>query len=233
MKLERIIWHWSAGAPNPTDLDKQHYHFMIDQQGVITLGRFAPESNIRTVAGAYAAHTLHCNTGSIGIALCGMAGAVESPFNPGPYPINEIQIETLVKYSASLCQMYNIPVTRKTVLSHAEVQPTLGIKQRGKWDISWIPGLDKPEDPTLVGDMLRARVLAALPISVQVAIGASGPVVTEIQKALNKHGAKLVEDGSFGPKTEAAVIEFQRNAHTLGVNGIVDAETWAELMKDK
>ena len=40
---------------------------------------------------------------------------------------------------ANLALHYKIPVTPQTILTHAEVQPTLGIKQRGKWDVTRIP----------------------------------------------------------------------------------------------
>jgi hypothetical protein len=40
---------------------------------------------------------------------------------------------------AQLCKRYGIKVDRKTVLSHAEVQPTLKITQKGKWDIARLP----------------------------------------------------------------------------------------------
>jgi hypothetical protein len=115
------------------------------------------------VKGQYAAHTLNCNTGSIGVAVAAMAGAVERPFNPGKAPITPAQVEGLVKLVRDLCRGYGIPVTRETVLSHAEVQPTLGIKQRGKWDIAWLPGMDAPGDPVKVGDHLRGLIAAAAP----------------------------------------------------------------------
>ena len=53
-------------------------------------------------------------------------------------------------------------MTRQTILSHAEVQPTLGVKQRGKWDIAWIPGMAGPDDPVKVGDRLRALISGAV-----------------------------------------------------------------------
>ena len=54
--------------------------------------------------------------------------------------------------------MYGVKVTPETVLTHAEVQPTLGITQRAKWDITWLPGMEKPQDPREVGDILRAKI---------------------------------------------------------------------------
>lgn len=69
---------------------------------------------------------------------------------------------------AELCRQYDIPVSRTTVLTHAEVQPTLGITQRGKWDVTWLPGMSGPGAPVAVGDMLRARVVAELAPAPQV-----------------------------------------------------------------
>ena len=45
-------------------------------------------------------------------------------------------------------------------MSHAEVQPTLKIAQRGKWDIIWLPGMTQPGDPVRVGDHIRGLIKA-------------------------------------------------------------------------
>ena len=87
-----------------------------------------------------------------------MVGAVERPFRAGPEPITPAQINALVLLTRELALKYKIPVTRETILSHAEVQPTLKIAQRGKWDIAWLPGMAAPGDPVKVGDKLRAMV---------------------------------------------------------------------------
>lgn len=158
MSLKRIVMHWSAGGNKPSELDRQHYHFIVGGDGVAVAGKFAPESNIAPKKGAYAAHTLNLNTGSIGVAMAAMAGAVERPFNAGSAPITPAQLDGFVNLVAALCCKYNIPVTRETVLSHAEVQPTLKIQQRGKWDICWLPGMAGPADPVRVGDILRERI---------------------------------------------------------------------------
>jgi len=158
--MKRIIWHWSAGAHTPSDLDKQHYHFIIDGAGKVHPGKFPVEANEKPVKGKYAAHTLNCNTGSIGIAVAAMAGAVERPFNAGSHPITPAQVDALVTLSRKLGAQYGISVTPETMLSHAEVQPVLGIKQRGKWDIAWLPGMAIPGDPVAVGNKLRAMVKA-------------------------------------------------------------------------
>lgn len=160
--MKRIIIHWSAGSHKVSNLDRQHYHRIIDGDGNVHEGVFPIEANEKPVKGQYAAHTLNCNTGSIGVALAAMAGAVERPFSAGSHPITEEQLTALAKLCAGLAKQYDIPVTRATILTHAEVQPTLGIKQRGKWDITWLPHMDQPGDPVVVGDMLRESITREL-----------------------------------------------------------------------
>jgi hypothetical protein len=58
--------------------------------------------------------------------------------------------------------------------------------------------------------------------------GATGPVVGEIQTALNKDGAKLKVDNDFGPMTESVVRTFQRK-NKLVDDGIVGPRTWKAL----
>jgi hypothetical protein len=160
--MKRIIMHWSAGPNVVTDLDRQHYHFIVDGKGNVVAGRYNPEANETIKGGAYAAHTLACNTGSIGVAVAAMAGAIERPFSAGGSPITGPQLSAFTSLIADLAHTYGIAVSRRTILSHAEVQPTLGIHQRGKWDITWLPGMTAPADPIVVGDRLRAEVSAKL-----------------------------------------------------------------------
>lgn len=161
--MKRIIMHWTAGSHNPSEEDKAHYHLIIDGAGQVHRGKWPISSNIAPRKGMYAAHTLNCNTGSIGIAVAAMAGAQERPFIAGQHPITPAQVDALVDALRDLCREYGIKVSRETVLSHAEVQPTLKIKQRGKWDIAWLPGMAAPGDPVKVGDQIRALVLAEAP----------------------------------------------------------------------
>lgn len=156
--MKRIIFHWTAGMHQASALDREHYHEVIQGDGSIVYGKHPISANKGPIKGSYAAHTLNCNTDSIGIAVCAMAGAVQAPFSPGKYPITDAQLRQLVKEIARLAEGYRIPVTRQTILSHAEVQPTLGIKQRGKWDIAWIPGWKSATDPIGVGDRIRKLV---------------------------------------------------------------------------
>lgn len=59
--------------------------------------------------------------------------------------------------------------------------------------------------------------------------GSKGPVVRELQTLLNRGGAGLVVDGLFGPRTDAAVRDFQRRKR-LAVDGIVGPQTWGALL---
>jgi len=48
--------------------------------------------------------------------------------------------------------------------------------------------------------------------------------VEQLQNALNSNGATLTVDGKMGPKTKAALMDFQK-AHGLKVTGRPDKET--------
>lgn len=72
--MKRIIIHWTAGNYYPSDYEKEHYHFLIDKDGRVHNGKFSPECNEICRVGKYAAHTGGGNTGSIGVAICAMAG---------------------------------------------------------------------------------------------------------------------------------------------------------------
>lgn len=157
--MKRMIVHWTAGGHKASEFDREHYHILINDDGKLVRGIPPITGNAKPKKGSPTAHhTLNCNTESIGVSLCCMGGAIESPFNPGKWPLTQAQWTTLPSVLADLCEAYNIKVTPKTVLSHAEVQKNLGIKQRQKWDISKIPL------PTAkaCGDQFRASTTLAL-----------------------------------------------------------------------
>lgn len=161
--MKRIIIHWTAGAYVASSLDREHYHFLVDGEGKLVRGHPSVADNVPPLKeGVYAAHTKGTNSHSIGIAVCAMHEATDSPFNAGKFPIKKVQIDSLIEAVADLCRRYKIPVTRSTVLSHAEVQPTLGIKQNGKWDIARLPYDLTIKGPLPVGDHLRKLIAARL-----------------------------------------------------------------------
>ena len=64
----------------------------------------------------------------------------------------------------------------------------------------------------------------------QLSYGSKGSEVTELQKLLNQNGYTLDTDGNFGPKTQAAVKDYQQK-NNLSVDGIVGTNTWGALTK--
>lgn len=65
----------------------------------------------------------------------------------------------------------------------------------------------------------------------ELALGAHGVLVSELQRTLNQHlpaELRVTVDGEFGPATQSAVIEFQRNKQ-LEPTGKVGPETWKSL----
>lgn len=145
-RMKRIICHWSAGAYKASRIDREHYHIIIEADGNLVRGDHSIDDNLNTSDDDYAAHTRGCNTGSIGVSLACMAGATENPFSAGHFPMTKQQWDTMTSVCAELCRRYDIDPEPTTLLSHAEVQSTLGIAQRGKWDFTRLAF-----DPTTVG----------------------------------------------------------------------------------
>ena len=100
------------------------------------------------------------NTGWIGQSVDAMAGAKQNnPITWGSNPITWAGLDAMLEQSADLVEEYDIPVSKWTTLSHAEVQPTLGVRQKWKWDYVVLPGDTVSRDPVEVGDILRKRMV--------------------------------------------------------------------------
>ena len=155
--MKRIIIHWTAGGYYPTDYEKEHYHFLIDRDGKVHNGKFKPENNEVCKTGRYAPHTGGGNTGSIGVAICAMAGFKNSKCL-GSYPILKKQFESTMEFCATLVKKYGFEITPKSVMTHYE----FGVKNpkttsAGKIDIIHIPPyawVDKNE----VGSFIRSKI---------------------------------------------------------------------------
>lgn len=161
--MDRVIVHWTAGRHHASSSDREHYHILWEGDGTAVRG--IPTIDKNDASGAksgYAAHTLNCNTGSVGVSMCCMAGAIESPFSPGPAPMTLAQWDAMCRGVAQICRHYGIPVTDRTVLTHAEVQGTLKIRQRGKWDITRIAFRPDVVGARACGDLLRRQVASHL-----------------------------------------------------------------------
>ena len=51
--MSRIIAHWSAGAYRASDLDKEHYHFIIEGTGNVVRGGHTVSDNVNTADDDY------------------------------------------------------------------------------------------------------------------------------------------------------------------------------------
>jgi N-acetylmuramoyl-L-alanine amidase len=151
-----IVAHWAVTKYKCDATSRLHYHFIYEGDGTEVVGNKTPEANLSTGDGDYAAHTKGFNTGVIGVSCAAMFGA-NSSVDYGKFPITQVQFEAMCRGIARLCKKYGIPVTPQTVLSHAEVQTTLGIKQNGKWDISVLP-FAKLTTAKACGDLMRIHV---------------------------------------------------------------------------
>lgn len=85
--MKRIVMHWTSGSHNASPFDRRHYHLLIEGDGSIVYGTHEISDNKNIADGNYAAHTRNLNTGSIGVAVCAMAGAEQVPFRSGAYAV--------------------------------------------------------------------------------------------------------------------------------------------------
>ena len=155
--MRRIIIHWTAGAGSPNSVEKQHYHYLVDQKGVIHCGIFRPEDNENCADGKYAQHTGGGNTGSVGVAACGMLG-FRRVDDVGEYPLTKIQCERMFKLVADLSAKYDIPITSSNIMTHYE----FGLRNprtssAGKIDIVYLPPYPDVSKEK-IGDFIRNKV---------------------------------------------------------------------------
>ena len=136
---------------------------MIDKDGKIYDGKFPVSANERCCSdkngkALYAEHTGGGNTGSIGIAVCGMAdlnGKIEST----KYPLFAVQTEKLFSFCAELCKKYNIPITPDTVMTHYEYgKKNPKTSSYGKIDIIYLPSHPSVKRDN-IGDFIRGKII--------------------------------------------------------------------------
>ena len=156
--MNRIIIHWTAGGGSPNSCDKQHYHYMVDSKGEVHYGIFKPEDNENCADGRYAQHTGGGNTGSVGVAMCGMCG-YSSPNRVGKYPLTKIQCERTFKLIAELAKKYKIDINPLNVMTHYEFgQRNPKTTSFGKIDIVYLPPYPNVAKDK-IGDFIRGKAL--------------------------------------------------------------------------
>lgn len=156
--MKRIIIHWTAGTNSPNAQEKECYHFLIDGLGNVHNGHCKPEDNENCNDGKYAAHTGGGNTGSIGVAMCGMSGySPTKGISSTKYPLTKIQCERCFKLVAELCKKYNLQVTPQTVMTHYEFGKTHpNTSSAGKIDITCLPEYLISSEK--IGEFIRNKV---------------------------------------------------------------------------
>lgn len=177
----RIICHWTAGAYRASEADRMHYHCLIewldeDRDGVpeisFTAGvpiannmrqlQSGDPANSLDAPDGYAAHTRGFNSYSIGVTVCSMLSAVEDPFHAGPYPIRPQQTEALLAILTQMCAVYSLRPSEAELFTHEEAERVHGRRQRGKWDIRWLPTPESAVMGDAVGPFIRAEVVKRL-----------------------------------------------------------------------
>ncbi len=156
--MKKIIIHWTAGTNQPCITDYEHYHFLVNKDGVVIAGKYSPEDNENCNDGKYAQHCGGGNTGAIGISMCGMYVPKNVCIKETKYPLTKIQCEAMFKLVAELCKKYNIPITNKTVLTHYEFgQANPKTSSFGKIDIIYLPVYPDVEKNKM-GDFIRNKI---------------------------------------------------------------------------
>lgn len=156
-----VVWHWTAGAKGLIALERKAYNFLHDTSGNTYDGDSTIASQVMYDwrRGIGASHTKNMNSGWIGQSVDAMAGAKQTnPITWGSNPITWAGIDAMLEKTAELSEDYGFPISKWTTVSHAEVQPTLGIAQRWKWDYVVLPGDTVSRDPVEVGNILRERL---------------------------------------------------------------------------
>lgn len=166
-----VVLHWSGGGPTANDADLAAYHFIVEHDGRVRVGRWGVHANMRKVGGEeYAQHTGGFNSYRVGIAAAGMKDYI-SPPEPGSCPINEIQIRRMAELAGYFLSFNQLdPLDPVRLCTHREVWTLHSIKgQRNhlKRDIEFLPF--RPDlRPHEVGDYLRrltAETMAPQPRS--------------------------------------------------------------------
>jgi hypothetical protein len=163
--LRSIFLHWTA---HDYDAVFPAYHFCLrGVSDIVVVQTHDLRANMRDLrldpTGPYAAHTLGRNSWSIGLAVCGMAGAVPSDF--GRYPLTDAQIGGLCVVARRLADAYRIPPA--AIRTHAEAaleDDYFGADDNDlRWDIARLAPRAEPlraHEARESGDALRARIAA-------------------------------------------------------------------------
>lgn len=156
--MKKIIIHWTAGTNQPCNTDYEHYHYLINKDGIICKGKYEVRDNENCNDGKYAQHCGGGNTGAIGVSMCGMYVPKNVNIKDTKYPLTKKQCEATFKLVAELCKKYNISISPQTVMTHYEFgQKNPKTSSYGKIDIIFLhayPNVKQLE----MGDFIRNKI---------------------------------------------------------------------------
>lgn len=152
----KVIVHWTAGTLQPNSIDFEHYHYLVNGDGLVIQGKYSVADNDNCQDGKYAAHCGGGNTQAIGIAMCGMSGFI-SKNRVGKYPLTSKQVERTFKLIAEVCKQYNIPIDAEHVMTHYEFgRKHPKTSSSGKIDIIYLPSHPNILEDQ-VGNFIRSK----------------------------------------------------------------------------
>jgi len=158
MALNKITIHWTAGRNIPNAEEMKHYHYLIDSNGLLYKGFYAPEDNLNCADGKYAQHCGGGNTNNIGVAFCGCYVPKGVNVKDTKYPLSRKQLEKGFELCADLCKKYNIPIDKTHVFTHYEfglAHPKTS--SAGKIDITFMHPFPA-ENKNTCGDFIRSKI---------------------------------------------------------------------------
>jgi len=195
------------------------YHVMVHPDGTIGTGRYLGG------VPALGAHTGGHNSHSLGIAVIG------NYVNEQPSQAAIDSVATVL--SAFIAKGF---ITTQFVLkSHSDAPYATAccgtnLKAKIADVLSSVGRVTPAYAPTPVDQKPQAPVTKMPAYPMLLKRGSKNVFVRQFQAKLRDRGWNISVDGSFGPKTEQVVRQFQKDKK-LGVDGIVGPKTWNAIWK--
>jgi hypothetical protein len=223
-----VVCHWTAATSSVTSL---LVHGRPDVPGPLCNFEVLPgKGGVRLVAAGKANHA--------GRAQAGFRNSVAFGIEAAGPPISNEEFKVYHALVAAICKVYGLSVHDR-VRDHREV----AIPHGRKVDISSTYSMKAFRNSTaalLTNPQLMATTRRKRPdgkpwypglrkLGMHGRATGPGAFIAAIQKRLNTWGAHLEVDGDFGPRTKAAVAEFQRRRQITPVTGAVGPRTWYAL----
>lgn len=246
-----IVIHATQGSERATSAEDGAAYDARRTDGTSTHYFHDATSSVQCVYTSDTAHAALRTGNRIGIhhELCGRA---EQSAEQWADPASAATLVNAARIAARDAKRWGIPVRRLTAAQvragmagfcgHREITDAFPEDHGTHWDpgphfpwpwfLTLVAGFANQPPPATTPpatDVNRERtrsIVKALPTLRQ---GSAGTPVRRLQALANVAGSRLQDDGLFGPKTAAAVEQFQR-ARGLVPDRVVGPLTWAKLL---